>query len=87
MSSPHGNPSLKELLFEHLELALTLRKLQIYFDPDKCSGVWECVQVCPVGCWDADQASSKAVHVHPVRCIACGACALQCPEGAIELRV
>ena len=87
MTDQPTNPSLKDLLFEHLELAVTLRKLKIYFDPDKCTGAWDCVQVCPVGCWAEDQEFGKAIHQRPESCIACGACALQCPEMAIELRV
>ena len=87
MTNQIENPSIKDLMLEHLDLALNLKKLRIYFDPEKCTGVWECVQVCPVGCWQADQTLGKAIFIHTERCIACGACGLQCPEGAIELRV
>jgi NAD-dependent dihydropyrimidine dehydrogenase PreA subunit len=82
-----ANPRLKDLLVEHLDLAVNLRRLKIYFDADKCRGVWECIQVCPVGCWEADLPAKKARFVHAERCIACNACVLQCPEDAIELRV
>lgn len=81
------NPKMIDLMLEHLELARTLRKLRIHFDPAKCSGVWECIQVCPVACWERDPAARKAVFVRPEACIACNACVLQCPEGAIELKV
>jgi NAD-dependent dihydropyrimidine dehydrogenase PreA subunit len=87
MTDQPANPSMKDLLMEHLELAVTLRKLKIYFDPEKCTGAWDCVQVCPVGCWEEDPTPGKAAHVHPDSCIACGACVLQCPENAIELRI
>lgn len=66
----------------HLTVA---RRLQIRFDRDKCTGVWECLQVCPVGCWTPDPETRKAVFHDGDRCIACGACVLQCSEGAIEL--
>jgi NAD-dependent dihydropyrimidine dehydrogenase PreA subunit len=82
-----SNPKLVDLMLEHLELARTLRKLTIYFDPQKCTGVWECIQVCPVGCWEKDMGERKAVFVEPDSCIACNACVIQCPEEAIELRV
>jgi len=81
------NPKLLDLMLEHLELARTLRKLTIFFNPEQCTGVWECIQVCPVNCWEKHPTQRQAVFVHPDSCIACNACVLQCPEGAIELRV
>lgn len=81
------SPSLGSLLGEHLQLARSLRKLQIHFYPQKCKGVWQCYEVCPIGCWSKDKQNRVAVFQHGERCIACGACALQCPEQAIELKV
>jgi NAD-dependent dihydropyrimidine dehydrogenase PreA subunit len=72
---------------EHLQLALTLRHLKIHFDPARCRGVWECYEVCPVGCWIPDWDRAVAVFQNEESCIACGACVLQCPEEAIELRL
>ena len=66
----------------HLSVA---RRLQIRFNPDKCTGVWQCYEVCPTGRWTPDLAARKATFHDGDRCIACGACVLQCPEGAIEL--
>ncbi|HEY75586.1 MAG TPA: 4Fe-4S binding protein [Thermoflexia bacterium] len=54
--------------------------------PEKCKGRWQCYEVCPVGCWTPDYARRVAIFHDPDRCIACGACVLQCPEDAIELR-
>jgi len=82
-----SEPKLTDLLLEHVELARTLRRIKIYFDPEKCTGVWECLQVCPVDCWKKDEQTRTAVFARPENCIACNACVLQCPEGAIELRV
>jgi NAD-dependent dihydropyrimidine dehydrogenase PreA subunit len=81
-----GNPSLGSTLMEHLKLARELRGLKIRFDPEKCKGVRQCCEVCPVGCWIPDNDSRKVIFLHAERCIACGACVLQCPEHAIELR-
>jgi NAD-dependent dihydropyrimidine dehydrogenase PreA subunit len=81
-----GDPSLRSLLMEHLKLARELRAMKIRFDPEKCKGVRECCAVCPVGCWIPDERTRKVVFRNPDRCIACGACVLQCPEHAIELR-
>ena len=79
-------PTLLSLLKEHLRLAAELRHLKIYFYLDTCKGVWQCYEVCPVGCWTPDYENRVAVFHDPHRCIACGACVLQCPENAIELR-
>lgn len=73
-------------LKEHLEIARKLRGLRIHFDPQKCIGAWQCYQVCPIGCWTPDRPRRKAIFHDPHLCIACGACVLQCPEDAIELK-
>ncbi|MEJ2011280.1 MAG: ferredoxin family protein [Anaerolineales bacterium] len=80
-----ANPTLWSSLTEHLELARTLRKLQIHFDAEKCKGTWQCYEVCPVGCWLPDRPNRVVIFHNPEWCIACGACVLQCPEDAITL--
>jgi len=73
-------------LTEHIHIARTLRHLRIHFDVTRCKGRWECYEVCPVGCWTPDY-DRRVVGFHDAeQCIACGACVLQCPEGAIELK-
>jgi NAD-dependent dihydropyrimidine dehydrogenase PreA subunit len=79
-------PTLGSSLKEHLKFARELRSLAIHFHPEKCKGVWQCYNVCPVGCWTPDTSIRKVVFHDGERCIACGACVLQCPEHAIELR-
>ncbi len=79
-------PTLGSSLKEHLKFARELRGLEIHFDREKCKGVWQCYNVCPVGCWTPDYAARKIVFHDGKRCIACGACVLQCPEDAIELK-
>jgi NAD-dependent dihydropyrimidine dehydrogenase PreA subunit len=80
------NPTLWSSLAEHFQIARRLRSLQIHFHPERCTGVWQCYQVCPVGCWTPDREFRKVTFHGGERCVACGACVLQCPEGAIELR-
>ena len=79
-------PTFWSSLKEHLTFARELRNLEIHFYPDKCKGVWQCYNVCPVGCWTPDYQERVVVFHDPEKCIACGACVLQCPEDAIELR-
>lgn len=73
------------MLAEQVDLALRLRRMTIRFDSERCLGCLECYEVCPVGCWLPDDAPGKAAFVGPARCVACGACVLQCPERAIAL--
>ncbi len=79
-------PTIWSALGQHLEIARTLRGLEIRFNPERCTGVWECYAVCPVGCWTPDYKNRVAIFHDGELCIACGACVLQCPENAIELK-
>jgi NAD-dependent dihydropyrimidine dehydrogenase PreA subunit len=79
-------PTFLSSLMEHGDIAMKLRKMKIYFDPEKCTGVWQCYEVCPMGRWQPDREHRKVVELEERVCIACGACVLQCPEKAIELR-
>jgi NAD-dependent dihydropyrimidine dehydrogenase PreA subunit len=81
------SPSMREMLSEHIDLARRLRVLQIHFYPERCKGVWQCYEVCPIGCWRPDYERRVVDFEHGERCIACGACVLQCPEQAIELKM
>jgi NAD-dependent dihydropyrimidine dehydrogenase PreA subunit len=80
-----NNPTLLSSMKEQLKLARELRSLKIHFSPEKCKGIWQCYEVCPVGCWTPDYEQRVAIFENNERCIACGACVLQCPEDAIEL--
>jgi NAD-dependent dihydropyrimidine dehydrogenase PreA subunit len=79
-------PTFKSSLAEHWHIARTLRNMQIHFDADKCTGAWECYEVCPIGCWTPHREQRKVEFHDPEQCIACGACVLQCPSDAIELK-
>jgi NAD-dependent dihydropyrimidine dehydrogenase PreA subunit len=83
MSMP---PTIKTTIKDQLKLLRDLRSLEIRLYPERCKGVWQCYNVCPVGCWTPDKAARVVVFHDPEKCIACGACVLQCPQDAIELR-
>ena len=40
----------------------------------------DCVEVCPVDCFHADE---EMLYIHPDECIDCGACVPECPVEAI----
>ncbi len=73
-------------LAKALSSASKLRNVRIHFDRRKCKGTRQCYDVCPVGCWRPDPTTRDMVFRGRGICIACGACVLQCPEGAIELK-
>ncbi len=79
-------PTLWASLVKELQKVPKLRNLEIHFYPEKCKGVWQCYNVCPVGCWTPDYDKRVVIFHDAERCIACGACVLQCPEDAIELK-
>lgn len=57
----------------------------VRWDEGLCSGCLTCYDVCPVGCCLPDPATKKIQEPDQARCVACGACVLQCPEGALAL--
>jgi NAD-dependent dihydropyrimidine dehydrogenase PreA subunit len=81
------SPGMRELILEHWHLAQTLRRLQIVFEPERCIGLFECYEVCPVDCWRIDEPRAKVEFIGADRCIACNACVLQCSAEAIALKV
>lgn len=57
----------------------------IHWDEARCRGCLLCYEVCPVGCCRPDPATKKIYPPDQERCVACGACVLQCPEAALAL--
>jgi NAD-dependent dihydropyrimidine dehydrogenase PreA subunit len=76
---------LSGLLAEHWRMARELRHLGIEFDVSRCVGDWQCYEVCPVGCWAPNYAEGVSEFRNGQKCVACGACDLQCPGDAIRL--
>jgi len=53
---------------------------------DACTGRADCVLVCPTGTLEMDGPRRKVKIAHQDHCIVCGACIVQCPEDALQLR-
>ncbi len=53
-------------------------------DPGKCNGCRMCLAVCPHNVFTVE--NRKAVIRHKDLCMECGACEMNCPEGAISVR-
>ena len=56
---------------------------KLYVDKDKCTGVGECVMVCPVEVFVIE--NGKASPTGETWCIGCESCIEVCPNNAIEL--
>jgi NAD-dependent dihydropyrimidine dehydrogenase PreA subunit len=78
---------MKKMLTDEWRNVQQLRHLEIQFDESRCKGVWQCYEVCPIGCWQPNYAKRLVAFVNGHLCVACGACVLQCPEDAIRLEV
>ena len=78
---------IKKMIVDEWQKVRQLRYLSIKFDPAKCTGTWQCYEVCPIGCWTPNYQTRVAEFHDAHLCVACGACVLQCPEDAIELTV
>lgn len=60
------------------------------FNEARCQTCHTCLEVCPAGAlfnkdWEAGERVEKVSH-RPEACIYCGACALACPVGAIDVK-
>lgn len=61
------------------------------FEIDKCKGCELCVAACPAKILEIDVNMVNKKDYHPIRCIdmnqciACGSCAVMCPDGVISV--
>ena len=64
--------------FRYLDGVATLR-----LDPDACVGCGACLEVCPHGVFELENA--RCVLRDRDGCMECGACARNCPTGALAV--
>lgn len=57
--------------------------VEIKIENDKCDGCGTCNDICPVSVFKIEDEKSKVVNLE--ECLACKACEVQCPNGAIEV--
>ncbi len=57
--------------------------MPIKIDADKCQGIGDCVDACPVGV--IEKQGDKCVVVNNDDCLECEACISSCPNSAIEM--
>jgi 2-oxoglutarate ferredoxin oxidoreductase subunit delta len=66
-------------------------KGKVTFNEDICKGCELCVQACPVNIinMDTDRINIKGYHPATIdemdKCIACGNCAITCPDSVITV--
>lgn len=57
--------------------------VSLELDSEKCTGCRMCIKVCPHEVFQLKE--KKAVITERDSCMECGACMLNCPEGAIKV--
>ncbi len=58
-----------------------------FMDKEKCIGCKTCAQICPVDVFAFDAVEKKPVIRYAEECWHCNSCVLDCPGGALSLRV
>jgi ubiquinone/menaquinone biosynthesis C-methylase UbiE/NAD-dependent dihydropyrimidine dehydrogenase PreA subunit len=53
-------------------------------EEEKCIGCGACVDVCPMGVYELDEAAGKTRRLRLEKCTLCRACLRQCPSGALR---
>jgi ferredoxin len=85
VAEPKGGEGLRGLLRREWDWWVQASRTRVQFNGPLCIGCLTCYEVCPVGCFIPLADGTGVRLAKPGRCVACGACALQCPSGAAFL--
>ncbi len=66
-----------------VKMKTTIKSQVVYTNPAKCRDCYRCVRVCPV---NAIKIKDGQANVIIEKCIACGICVNECPQGAKQYR-
>lgn len=56
-------------------------------DRNKCTGCGICADICPLDVFCHDENAEFPVVAHEEECWHCNSCVLDCPDGAVSLRI
>ena len=56
-------------------------------DKDNCNGCGKCVEICPADVFFGSKEGEIPIISYPEECWHENACVLDCPKGAIKLRI
>jgi NAD-dependent dihydropyrimidine dehydrogenase PreA subunit len=61
--------------------------MQIQISPDRCNGCGVCVDICPCDVFRMKEEPALAEAKYEIDCWYCGACEMDCPTQAIEVKL